>query len=56
MCDQGPAILVNNFAITLLTEQRVDEICDLIRNQAIFMKYLGKCTYKIKFLVMQLPD
>jgi len=33
MCDQGPAILVNNFAITLLTEQRVDEICDLIRNR-----------------------
>jgi len=55
ICDQGPTILVNNFAITLLTEQRVDEICDLIRNQAIFMKYLGKCTYKIKFLVMQLP-
>jgi len=33
MCDQGPAILVNNIAITKLTEQRVDTICDLIREQ-----------------------
>jgi [NiFe] hydrogenase diaphorase moiety large subunit len=33
MCDQGPAILVNNIAITRVTEQRVDEICDLIREQ-----------------------
>jgi [NiFe] hydrogenase diaphorase moiety large subunit len=33
MCDQGPALLVNNIAITRLTEQRVDTICDLIRNQ-----------------------
>ncbi|OHC64685.1 MAG: NADP oxidoreductase [Rhodocyclales bacterium GWA2_65_19] len=33
MCDQGPAILVNNIAITRLTEQRVDEICDLIRDK-----------------------
>jgi len=33
MCDQGPAMLVNNIAITRLTEQRVDEICDLIRDQ-----------------------
>jgi [NiFe] hydrogenase diaphorase moiety large subunit len=33
MCDQGPAILVNNIAITRLTEQRVDEMCDLIREQ-----------------------
>ncbi len=32
-CDQGPAILVNNFAITNLTEERVDQICDLIREQ-----------------------
>ncbi|HQR51216.1 MAG TPA: NAD(P)H-dependent oxidoreductase subunit E, partial [Methylophilaceae bacterium] len=31
MCDQGPAILVNNIAITRMTEQRVDEICELIR-------------------------
>lgn len=33
MCDQGPAVLVNNIAITNLTEQRVDAICDLIRDQ-----------------------
>ena len=33
MCDQGPAVLVNNIAITRLTEQRVDAICDMIRDQ-----------------------
>lgn len=33
MCDQGPAILVNEIAITRMTEQRVDEICDLVRRQ-----------------------
>ncbi|WP_234087493.1 NAD(P)H-dependent oxidoreductase subunit E [Azonexus sp. R2A61] len=31
MCDQGPAILVNNRTITRLTPQRVDAICDLIQ-------------------------
>jgi [NiFe] hydrogenase diaphorase moiety large subunit len=31
MCDQGPALLVNNRAITKLTPRRIDEICDLIR-------------------------
>jgi [NiFe] hydrogenase diaphorase moiety large subunit len=31
MCDQGPAMLVNNFAITRLTRKRIDEICDLMR-------------------------
>ncbi len=31
MCDQGPAALVNNRAITRLTARRVDEICDLVR-------------------------
>ena len=31
MCDQGPALLVNNRAITRLTARRVDEICDLVR-------------------------
>ena len=31
MCDQGPAILVNNRAVTRLTARRVDEICDLVR-------------------------
>ena len=31
MCDQGPALLVNNYAIPRLNRQRVDEICELIR-------------------------
>jgi len=34
MGDQGPAILVNGRAVTRLTHQRVNEICDLIRRQA----------------------
>ena len=33
MCDQGPALLVNNYAITRLSRQRVDEMCELIRNK-----------------------
>ena len=33
MCDQGPALLVNNYAVTRVTRQRVDEICELIRSQ-----------------------
>jgi [NiFe] hydrogenase diaphorase moiety large subunit len=33
MCDQGPALLVNNRAITRLTSARIDQICDLIREQ-----------------------
>jgi [NiFe] hydrogenase diaphorase moiety large subunit len=33
MCDQGPALLVNNRAITNLTHQRVQEIAQLIRNR-----------------------
>ena len=32
MCDQGPAMLVNNYAITHLTARRIDEICDLIKS------------------------
>jgi [NiFe] hydrogenase diaphorase moiety large subunit len=31
MCDQGPALLVNNRAVTRLTPRRIDEICELIR-------------------------
>ncbi len=34
MCDQGPALLVNNRAIPRLTPRHIDEICDLIRAQA----------------------
>ena len=33
MCDQGPALLVNDRAITRLTHQRVQEIAQLIRNR-----------------------
>ena len=32
MCDQGPALLVNDFAIPRLTEERLDAIFDLIRD------------------------
>ena len=34
MCDQGPALLVNDRAITNLNHQRVQEIVQLIRNRA----------------------
>ena len=34
MCDQGPALLVNNRAITRLTLRRIDAICALIRAQS----------------------
>ena len=34
MCDQGPAMLVNNLAITRLTEARIDAIADLVRDGA----------------------
>ena len=33
MGDQGPAMLVNNIAVTRLTEQRVDEIAQLVRQE-----------------------
>jgi [NiFe] hydrogenase diaphorase moiety large subunit len=33
MCDQGPALLVNNHAITRVNRQRVDEMCELMRNK-----------------------
>ena len=32
MCDQGPALLVNNLAVTRLDAGRIDEIADLVRN------------------------
>jgi [NiFe] hydrogenase diaphorase moiety large subunit len=34
MCDQGPALLVNNRPVTQVTARRVDEICDLVRGGA----------------------
>ncbi len=42
MCDQGPAVLVNNLAITRMTEQRVDEICELIREQIPLAQWPAK--------------
>ncbi|HJW26113.1 MAG TPA: NAD(P)H-dependent oxidoreductase subunit E [Rhodocyclaceae bacterium] len=33
MCDQGPAMLVNNYAITSLTEARIDQIAELVRGK-----------------------
>nr|WP_306304463.1 NAD(P)H-dependent oxidoreductase subunit E [Methylogaea oryzae] len=33
MCDQGPALLVNNRAATRLTAERVDAIAELVKNQ-----------------------
>ncbi|WP_366932384.1 NAD(P)H-dependent oxidoreductase subunit E [Propionivibrio sp.] len=31
MCDQGPAVLVNGQALTGMTTERIDRICELIR-------------------------
>ena len=39
MCDQGPAMLVNNIALTRLTIQRIDDICSLIRDQVPLGKW-----------------
>ncbi|MCL2635524.1 MAG: NAD(P)H-dependent oxidoreductase subunit E, partial [Betaproteobacteria bacterium] len=33
MCDQGPALLVNNYPVTRLSSQRIDQICELIKSQ-----------------------
>ena len=33
MCDQGPAGLINSYALTHLTQSRIDEIADLINRQ-----------------------
>lgn len=33
MCDQGPAMLVNNIAINRLSQERVNAICELIRER-----------------------
>mgnify|MGYP000302938681 FL=1 len=33
MCDQGPAGLINGYALTHLTQSRIDEIADLINRQ-----------------------
>ena len=33
LCDQGPALLVNNLAIGRLTAERIDQIAELVRNE-----------------------
>ena len=33
MCDQGPAMLVNNIAINHLSDERINAICELIRER-----------------------
>ena len=33
LCDQGPGLLVNNYAIGQLTEERIDRIAELIRER-----------------------
>ncbi len=33
LCDQGPAMLVNNIAINRLTQARINSICELIRER-----------------------
>jgi [NiFe] hydrogenase diaphorase moiety large subunit len=33
MCDQGPALLVNGWAIPQLTPERIDQVCELIRSR-----------------------
>lgn len=33
MCDQGPAMLVNNIAINRLSPERIEKICELIRKR-----------------------
>ena len=44
MCDQGPAILVNEIAITRMTAQRVDEICALAET----VQSLDEACYHLK--------
>ncbi|HEY6094135.1 MAG TPA: NAD(P)H-dependent oxidoreductase subunit E [Gallionellaceae bacterium] len=39
MCDQGPAMLVNNLAINRLTPERIDTICALIRQRVPLNKW-----------------
>jgi [NiFe] hydrogenase diaphorase moiety large subunit len=42
MCDQGPALLVNNIAINRLTHDRVNVICELIRERVPVSSWPGE--------------
>ncbi|MDR2207968.1 MAG: NAD(P)H-dependent oxidoreductase subunit E [Azoarcus sp.] len=39
MCDQGPALLINNYPVTQLSSQRIDQICDLIESQTPLVEW-----------------
>ncbi len=39
MCDQGPALLINNIAINQLTGERINEICVLIRERVPLLEW-----------------
>ena len=39
MCDQGPALLVNNYPVTQLSSQRIDQICELIKAQTPLVEW-----------------
>ncbi len=42
MCDQGPALLVNNFAINRLSPERINSICELIRKRVPLSAWPGE--------------
>ncbi|MFA7291212.1 MAG: NAD(P)H-dependent oxidoreductase subunit E [Rhodocyclaceae bacterium] len=42
MGDQGPAMLVNNLTIPKLTEARIDQLCELIRNEVPLGEWPGE--------------
>ena len=42
MCDQGPAILVNGWAVTRMTEARVEQIATLVRDRVPLERWPGE--------------
>jgi [NiFe] hydrogenase diaphorase moiety large subunit len=43
MCDQGPAILVNGWAVTRMTAPRVEQIVALVRDRVPLERWPGEC-------------
>src|SRR5271168_2136797 len=41
MCDQGPALLVNNRPVTRMTARRIDEIYELVRGEVPLAEWPG---------------
>jgi [NiFe] hydrogenase diaphorase moiety large subunit len=39
MCDQGPAALVNGYALTRLDKPRLDRIVDLVNSQTPLVEW-----------------